>query len=46
MMQRWLAAVLLHAENRFNRIKGFALIPAIVEQIEAENSNMSLKEAA
>jgi hypothetical protein len=35
MMQRWLASVLLHCEKGFKRIKGFASIPIVIEQIEA-----------
>lgn len=36
MAQRWLAAVLLHCEEGFRRIKGYADIPAVVAAIEAE----------
>lgn len=39
MMHRWLAAVLLHAEKGFRRIKGYALIPAVIGNIEAEERN-------
>lgn len=47
MMQRWLAAVLLHCEKGFNRVKGYASIPDVIEQIEAlEASDTSLSEAA
>ncbi len=38
MAQRWLAAVLLHCEQGFKRIKGYAGIPAVVEAIEAEQA--------
>ena len=47
MMQRWLAAVLLHAEKGFRRIKGYASIPAVLGNIEAEDeSNETLRKAA
>jgi transposase-like protein len=47
MLQRWLAAVLLHCEKGFNRVKGYASIPDVIEQIEAlEASDTSLSEAA
>ena len=47
MSQRWLASVLLHCEKGFNRVKGFASIPAVVESIEAEQKNQtSVKKAA
>ncbi len=38
MAQRWLAAVLLHCEEGFKRIKGYADIPAVVAVIEAEQA--------
>ncbi len=47
MSQRWLASVLLHCEKGFNRVKGFASIPEVVESIEAEQKNQtSAKNAA
>jgi transposase-like protein len=47
MMQRWLASVLLHCEKGFNRIKGFASIPTVIEQLEAdEESDAVLPKAA
>lgn len=46
MMQRWLASVLLHCEKGFRRIKGFASIPAVIVSIEAEESRITLKDAA
>lgn len=47
MTQRWLAAVLLHCEKRFNRVKGFASIPAVIKQIEAVEANdIALAKAA
>lgn len=47
MMQRWLAAVLLHAEKGFRRIKGYASIPAVLGSIEVEEeSNETLRKAA
>lgn len=39
MMQRWLAAVLIHAEKRFKRVKGYASIPDVIRSIEAEENN-------
>ncbi len=36
MTQRWLAAVLLYAEQRGRRIKGDASIPEVISTIEAE----------
>ena len=36
MSQRWLAAVCLHCEKGFRRVKGFASIPYVVATIEAE----------
>jgi len=33
MMQRWLAAVLLYAEEGFKRIKGFASIKEVIANI-------------
>ncbi len=47
MMQRWLAAVLIHAEKGFRRIKGYASIPDVIRNIEAEEeSKETLKNAA
>jgi len=46
MMQRWLATVLLYAEEGFRRVKGFASIPAVVASIEAEQEeDITLKAA-
>ena len=36
MSQRWLAAVCLHCEKGFRRVKGFASIPDVIATIEAE----------
>ena len=36
MSQRWLAAVCLHCEKGFRRVKGFASIPDVIAAIEAE----------
>ncbi|MEW5818423.1 MAG: transposase [Spirochaetota bacterium] len=36
MMQRWLASVLLYCEKGFRRIKGHALIPDVIRNIEVE----------
>lgn len=47
MTQRWLAAVLLYAEKGFRRIKGFAAIPDVIRNIEAEEeNNETLRKAA
>jgi transposase-like protein len=47
MMQRWLAAVLLHAEKGFRRIKGYASISEVLKSIEAEEaSNETLRKVA
>ena len=35
MRQRWLAAVLLHCERRFRRVKGYASIDTVVAAIDA-----------
>ena len=40
MMQRWLASVLLDCERRFRRVKGYALIPEVINNIEAEEENI------
>jgi len=43
MSQRWLAAVCLHCEKGFRRIKGYASIPEVIVAIEAQqddNQNM------
>ncbi len=36
MSQRWLAAVCLHCEKGFRRVKGFASIHDVIATIEAE----------
>jgi transposase-like protein len=47
MSQRWLAAVCLHCEKGFKRIKGFASIPDVIATIEAEQGDdKKLKSAA
>jgi len=38
MTQRWLAAVLLHCEEGFKRIKGYADIPAVVAALEVDTA--------
>lgn len=46
MMQRWLASVLLYAEEGFKRVKGFASITEVMARIEAEQEeNITLKAA-
>ena len=47
MLQRWLAAILLHCEHGFKRIRGFASIPEVIRAIEEEQARTStVKEAA
>ncbi len=42
MLQRWLASVFLHCEKGFKLIKGFASIPDVLANIEAEQKNQIL----
>lgn len=42
MSQRWLASVMLHCEKGFKRIKGFALIPDVLANIEAGEIDQAL----
>jgi hypothetical protein len=47
MSQRWLGAVLLHCEQGFKRVKGYAAIKQVVAAIEAEQAEgRRLKSAA
>lgn len=47
MSQRWLAAVLLHCEQGFKRIKGYVAIKTVVTAIEVEQAeSRKLKSAA
>ena len=46
MLQRWLAAVLQHCEKSFRRVKGFASIPDVVANIEAEQKDQKLAKKA
>lgn len=47
MSQRWLGAVLLHCEQGFKRVKGYAAIKTVVTAIEAEQAeSRKLKSAA
>jgi putative transposase len=47
MSQRWLGAVLLHCEQGFKRVKGYAAIKTVVAAIEAEQAEgRRLKSAA
>ena len=46
MRQRWLAAVLLHCEQRFKRVKGYASIDVVVAAIDATQREDELPEAA
>lgn len=45
MRQRWLAAVLLHCEQRFKRVKGHASIAAVVAAIDASLEEEALQAA-
>ena len=45
MRQRWLAAVLLHCETRFKRIKGHASIATVIAAIDASHEEEVLKAA-
>lgn len=38
MSQRWLGAVLLHCEQGFKKVKGYAGIKQVMEAIEAEQA--------
>jgi len=50
MTQQWLAAVLLFAEKRFRRVKGFASIGDVIKLMEAygerEQGQTDLQQAA
>ncbi len=46
MLQRWLATVLLYAEEGFKRIKGFASIAEVIANIKAEQEKDVLLKAA
>jgi len=46
MSQRWLAAVILHCEKGFKRVKGASMISAVIANIEAYLEDSELKEAA
>jgi len=47
MAQRWLAAVLLYAEENFRTVKGFRFIPEVVDRIKAlQAGRQALKQAA
>jgi len=46
MRQRWLAAVLLHCEQQFRRVKGHASIKAVVAAIDAIQREDEMPEAA
>jgi putative transposase len=45
MRQRWLAAVLLHCEKGFKRVKGHAAIEAVVAAIDASHAEEEIKAA-
>ncbi len=46
MHQRWLAAVLMHCEQQFRRIKGHASIDGVVATIDAIQQNDDISRAA
>lgn len=46
MRQRWLAAVLLHCEQRFKRVKGHASIGAVLAAIDATHNEEEVPKAA
>lgn len=46
MAQRWLAAVCLHCENGFRRVKGFREIAAVIGTIDAEQAATQHEQAA
>jgi transposase-like protein len=46
MRQRWLAAVLLHCEQQFRRVKGHASIDEVVAAIDAIQREDEMPEAA
>ena len=46
MRQRWLAAVLLHCEQQFKRVKGYASIGEVVAAIDAIQREDEVPEAA
>lgn len=46
MRQRWLAAVLMHCEQQFRRIKGHASIDIVVAAIDAIHRNDDMSKAA
>ena len=46
MRQRWLAAVLLHCEQQFRRVKGHASIDVVVAAIDAIQREDEMPEAA
>lgn len=46
MSRRWLGASLLDAEKHFRKVKGYRLIPEVIKNIEWEQQNRKMKEAA
>jgi putative transposase len=46
MRQRWLAAVLLHCEQRFKRIKGHEGIESVLAAIDASQEEQEVRKAA
>ena len=46
MSQRWLAAVCLHCEKGFNRVRGYKGIKAVIERIEVEQAELGKLQTA
>jgi len=46
MAQRWLAAVCVHCEEGFKRVKGYKGIKAVIERIEAEQAEVGKLQTA
>lgn len=46
MSRRWLGSCLLYAETQFRRVKGYGSIPEVMENIEREHREETIKKAA
>ncbi len=46
MAQRWLAAVCLHCEQGFQRVKGYRGIKEVMRMIEAEHADVGTLQTA
>jgi len=46
MSRRWLGSCLLYAETQFNRVKGYASIAIVIENIEREHQENPAQIAA